>query len=54
VLAFPKSANAYDSLGEAYEEAGYKALAVENYKRVLLLDSENEHAQNVLKRLEGK
>jgi CubicO group peptidase (beta-lactamase class C family) len=54
VLAFPKSANAYDGLGEAYEEAGYKALAVENYKRALLLDSENEHAQNVLKRLEGK
>lgn len=54
VFAFPKSGNAFDSLGEAYLEAGDKASAVENYKKSLLLDPENENAREVLKRLEDK
>ena len=37
VEAFPKSANAYDSLSEAYERAGNKDLAIENVKKTLEL-----------------
>lgn len=52
VFAFPQSANAFDSLGEAYLEVGDKESAVENYKKSLLLNPENENAREVLKRLE--
>jgi CubicO group peptidase (beta-lactamase class C family) len=51
VLAFPKSANAFDSLGEAYLEAGKKDLAIENYKKSLLLNPDNKNAEEVLKGL---
>lgn len=51
VLAFPNSANAFDSLGEAYLEAGNKDLAIENYKKSLLLDPDNKNAEEVLKGL---
>ncbi len=51
VFAFPKSANAFDSLGEAYLETGNKDLAIENYKKSLLLDPENMNAEEVLKSL---
>ena len=54
VFAFPKSANAFDSLGEAYLEAGDRQSAIENYKKSLLLDPQNENAREVLKRLEAK
>ena len=54
VFAFPKSANAFDSLGEAYLEAGDRKSAIENYKKSLLLNPENENAREVIKRLEGK
>ena len=54
VLAYPQSANAYDSLGEAYLESGDKKLAAENYKRSLELDPENENAREVLKKLQDK
>ena len=37
VEAFPKSANAYDSLSEAYERAGKKDLAIESVRKVLEL-----------------
>ena len=52
-LAFPRSANAFDSLGEAYEESGDNPLAIVNYKKSLELDPGNQHAENVLKRLKG-
>ena len=51
VFAFPKSANAFDSLGEAYLEVGNKDLAIENYKKSLVLDPHNRYAEEVLKRL---
>ena len=35
---FPKSANVYDSLGEAYMIKGDKAQAIKNYKKSLKLD----------------
>jgi tetratricopeptide (TPR) repeat protein len=51
VFAFPKSANAFDSLGEAYLEAGDEKLAAENYKKSLELNPDNENAREVLNRL---
>jgi CubicO group peptidase (beta-lactamase class C family) len=54
VLAFPRSANAFDSLGEAYLEAGNKDLAIENYKKSLLLNPDNKNAEEVLKGLVKK
>jgi CubicO group peptidase (beta-lactamase class C family) len=50
-LAFPTSANAFDSLGEAYMEAGEKILAIENYKKSLLLNPDNKNAEEMLKSL---
>jgi Tfp pilus assembly protein PilF len=40
-------------LGEAYEKAGQKPLAVESYKKALEKDSENGQAKKKLKALEG-
>jgi CubicO group peptidase (beta-lactamase class C family) len=51
VEAFPKSGNAYDSLGEAYLVDGNEKLAIENYKKSLELDPTNTNAKNVLKKL---
>ncbi len=51
VLAFPKSGNVYDSLGEALLESGDKKGAIENYKKSLELDPGNENAREVLKRI---
>lgn len=53
-FAFPRSANVFDSLGEAYLEAGNKELAIENYKKSLQLDPLNQNARDVLKKIEGK
>jgi tetratricopeptide (TPR) repeat protein len=38
VRAYPKSANVYDSLGDAYASAGKKALAVEHYRLAFAID----------------
>ncbi len=51
VEAFPESSNVYDSLGEAYLEAGRIALAKMNYKKSLELDPSNDNARNILKGL---
>ncbi len=45
---FPKSGNAYDSLGEAYLKSGDKKLAVENYKKAIELDPTNENGKKIL------
>jgi CubicO group peptidase (beta-lactamase class C family) len=50
-IAFPRSSNAFDSLGEAYMEAGNKGLAIENYKKSLELDPENQNAVEMLEKL---
>lgn len=54
VFAFPTSANAFDSLGEAHLEAGHKELAIENYKKSLRLNPDNRNAEEVLKKLADK
>ena len=53
-VAFPKSANAFDSLGEAYARAGKRELAIENLKKSLsMAPPENVKANSIriLKRL---
>jgi CubicO group peptidase (beta-lactamase class C family) len=49
--AFPKSGNAYDSLGEAYLKNGDKKLAIENYKKSVALDPKNESGKKVLEEI---
>jgi CubicO group peptidase (beta-lactamase class C family) len=53
VRLYPKSANTYDSLAEAYEAGGDRALAIKNYRRSLELDPKNTHAVEHLKTLES-
>jgi len=54
-IAYPKSGNVYDSLGEAYLKDGQKDLAIKNYEKSLELDPNNSNAKQVLKKLkEGK
>lgn len=53
VSLFPASANTYDSLADAYEGLGNRDLAVENYKRSLALNPQNQNAVDRLKALES-
>jgi hypothetical protein len=47
----PQSANAFDSLREAYLESGDKPQAIANYEKSLALDSTNNNAVRQLKKL---
>ncbi len=49
---FPGSWNAWDSLGEAYTNAGDREKAIESYNKSLSLNPQNENAKAMLKRLE--
>jgi len=51
---YPESANAYDSLAEAYMNSGDTANAIKNYKKSLELNPENTNAKEMLKKLEKK
>jgi CubicO group peptidase (beta-lactamase class C family) len=48
---YPSSANAYDSLGEAYMNDGEKELAIRNYTKSLELNPDNANAVEMLKKL---
>jgi CubicO group peptidase (beta-lactamase class C family)/Tfp pilus assembly protein PilF len=52
VSAFPKSANVYDSLGEAYLKSGNKQQAIENYTKALEIDPSFPTAINALRELQ--
>jgi tetratricopeptide (TPR) repeat protein len=52
VELYPQSANAYDSIAEAYMTKGEKALAIVNYKKSLELNPQNKDAIGMLKKLE--
>jgi tetratricopeptide (TPR) repeat protein len=54
VKVFPNSANAFDSLGEAYLKAGDKPNALINYKRSLELNPQNDNAKKVIAELGGR
>jgi tetratricopeptide (TPR) repeat protein len=54
VKKFPQSANAYDSLGEAYMKAGDKDRAIKNYEKSLELNPKNSDAVEKIKELKSK
>jgi tetratricopeptide (TPR) repeat protein len=54
VEMFPESANVYDSLGEAYAEAGDTVSAIKNYGKVLEIDPDNGNAKQMLEKLQRK
>lgn len=51
---YPQSANAHDSLGEAYAANGNVQAAIRSYERVLELDPTNENAKAKLKELRSR
>lgn len=53
VEEYPESFNVYDSLGEAFMKSGDSNLAIENYKKSLDLNPENENAVKMLEKLES-
>jgi len=52
VEVYPKSSNVYDSLGEAYMNAGERALAIANYRKSLELNPKNANGARMLKKLQ--
>lgn len=50
VYLYPKSGNTYDSLAEAYQNAGNKELAIYNYQQSLKFNPKND---NAIKQLEA-
>lgn len=52
VHEFPNSANAYDSLGEAYLASGNRDSALLNYKKSLRLNPANDNAKKIIDSLE--
>lgn len=54
VEIFPDAFNTYDSLGEAYMEAGDRERAIANYEKLLELNRENSNAVEMLRRLRGE
>lgn len=51
VSLFPKGWNTYDSLAETYESTGDKPQAIENYRRSLALNPQNNNATEHLRKL---
>jgi hypothetical protein len=51
IEAYPKSGAAYDSLAEAYMDAGDRAQAIANYQKSLQLKPTNRNAIRVLRKL---
>jgi uncharacterized membrane protein len=53
VQAYQQSSNAYDSLGEAYMDAGDKVQAIASYRKSLELNPKNANAVSMLRKLEA-
>ena len=54
VEEYPKSANVYDSLGEAYVAAGQKQLAIETYEKALMIDPKYPSSIKALEKLKAQ
>ena len=52
IKLFPDSWNAYDSYGEALQESGRLDESLNNYRKSLELNPENQHGLNVIAELE--
>ena len=48
VESYPNSWNVYDSLGEAYLVSGDREKALENYKKSIVLNPNNENGKKIL------
>jgi Predicted membrane protein (DUF2306)/Tetratricopeptide repeat len=53
IQAYPKSANTYDSLGEAYMDAGDKPQAIAFYEKSLQLNPKNANGARMLEKLKA-
>lgn len=51
VKEFPESANAFDSLGEAYYKSGKKQKALECYEKSLAMNPDNFNAEDYIERI---
>jgi len=51
---YPQGWNCYDSLAEAYMNAGQKELAIKNYEKSLELNPENKNGAEMLKKLKAQ
>lgn len=51
IAEFPNSANAYDSLGEAYLQAKDSIQALQNYEKSLQMNPDNFHAEDVIEQI---
>ena len=54
VEEYPQSWNVYDSLGEAYMNAGQTSLAIQNYEKSMELNPKNDNGAGMLKKLKGQ
>jgi tetratricopeptide (TPR) repeat protein len=54
IEAYPRSANTWDSLAEAYMDDGNKALAIANYQKSLQLNPGNANAVKMLQKLNAR
>jgi cytochrome c-type biogenesis protein CcmH/NrfG len=52
VQQFPKSSNAYDSLGEALMRAGRIDASILNYRKSVELDPGNDNARKLIEKME--
>jgi tetratricopeptide (TPR) repeat protein len=50
---YPDSANAFDSLAEAYMNTDQKQLAISHYQQSVALDPSNTHALAMIEKLSG-
>ncbi|MBL7813680.1 MAG: peptidase S41 [Saprospiraceae bacterium] len=51
ISEFPHSANAYDSMGEAFLQAKDSIKALQNYEKSLLMNPDNFHAEDVIEQI---
>lgn len=51
IQEYPEFWNCYDSLGEAYMNAGQKELAIQNYEKSVKLNPQNTNGAEMLKKL---
>ncbi|HLY69626.1 MAG TPA: hypothetical protein VKR53_07835, partial [Puia sp.] len=54
VSEHPESSMAYEGLAEGYDDAGAKNLALENFKKVIKLNPNNNYAADRIKKLESE
>ncbi|MBK6826708.1 MAG: peptidase S41 [Chitinophagaceae bacterium] len=53
IAEFPNSANAFDSMGEAYLQAKDSSRALQNYEQSLRMNPDNFHAEDVIEQIKS-